>query len=377
MNVAPVLRLRPMLCLGALVMVQGCGDGNGSQRAPVELNGGALTSYRWQIDTGGVTTFAPGADSLMFSESLSHVGWLSTGDFFVVDHALSRVLVVSPARDARVAFGGRGDGPNEFRNPTFVQLLPADTLVVWDPALRRLTMLHPPSGTMTAATIGPQVAYGALPVIAKVDKRLLLRSDIPTGSAPGAPPQTAILLTRIDGEKPDTICVLDGSRETPSGYRFFHAALNTVLVNKILYTGDGSAGVIIMRNLACQPLRVFSLSSVRREVTPHIIDSVRRIFSDRGIDSSLTQEDRFEKTIPAFGRMVVGSNGLIWLTSYAVPYTTPDSVTVYSPDGRLLGAQRLPPTFRLMEASDSALLGTVSDEDGIVSIAVIALRHRQ
>lgn len=70
----------------------------------------------------------------------------SRGFIYVPDTYQQRVTVLG--RDARLrrVFGRRGSGPNEFRSIQNVQVLPGDSLLVYDPELGRVSVFAADSG---------------------------------------------------------------------------------------------------------------------------------------------------------------------------------------------------------------------------------------
>ena len=56
---------------------------------------------------------------------------------------------------AAVIFGGEGEGPGEFRRPSYLRRGPAGTLGVFDLGLERLTVFEPTGGHLSEATLPP------------------------------------------------------------------------------------------------------------------------------------------------------------------------------------------------------------------------------
>ena len=56
---------------------------------------------------------------------------------------------------AAVIFGGEGEGPGEFRRPSYLRRGPAGTLGVFDLGLGRLTVFEPAGGHLSEATLPP------------------------------------------------------------------------------------------------------------------------------------------------------------------------------------------------------------------------------
>jgi len=63
----------------------------------------------------------------------------SDGRIVVSEGQTYEIRVFAPDGRHLVTFGGRGDGPEEFRGPPWITMAGLDTLVAWDPALFRLS----------------------------------------------------------------------------------------------------------------------------------------------------------------------------------------------------------------------------------------------
>ncbi|MFQ5678793.1 MAG: hypothetical protein ACE5HP_04975 [Gemmatimonadota bacterium] len=67
------------------------------------------------------------------------------------------------------------------------------------------------------------------------------------------------------------------------------------------------------------------------------------------------------ETRPAYGRLLVDSEGDVWVGEYVTGQGEPNSWTVFSPEGRLLGPVRVPDRFRAMEIEGDEVLGVWRD----------------
>lgn len=78
--------------------------------------------------------------------SVSRLDVDSRGRIYVGDTYQQRVTVLGPDGRLLRVFGRRGSGPHEFRSIGGVQVLPADSLLVYDPELGRISVFAPDSG---------------------------------------------------------------------------------------------------------------------------------------------------------------------------------------------------------------------------------------
>lgn len=63
------------------------------------------------------------------------------------------VGVYGPQGDLLATFGSEGDGPGEFRDPVLVGRRGADTVVVFDATLSRLSWIHPAEGFLASVPV--------------------------------------------------------------------------------------------------------------------------------------------------------------------------------------------------------------------------------
>jgi hypothetical protein len=128
----------PVLALSAATLAGGCTAGDGRSSTFPD----AATRRARAIHPVEVMASGPGAQ-------LTHVTALdadSRGRIYVADMFQPSVLVLSP--DGRVLrrIGHRGAGPGEFRSVRDVQVLPGDSLLVYDANLVRVSVFAPDSG---------------------------------------------------------------------------------------------------------------------------------------------------------------------------------------------------------------------------------------
>lgn len=125
-------RLRNVL----LVMLAGCAGGGeplGSTFPPRE------DRVRNAIPVREIAASGPGARLT----SIPELAVDSRGMIYVPDAYQHRVLVLLPGGSVWRQLGGRGEGPGEFRMIRGLQVLPGDSLLVYDPELARISVYAP------------------------------------------------------------------------------------------------------------------------------------------------------------------------------------------------------------------------------------------
>ena len=70
----------------------------------------------------------------------------SRGGVYVLDYRDAGVIALDADLTYGRTIGGRGEGPGEFAGASDIQVLPGDSLLVWDYQLQRITVFPPGSG---------------------------------------------------------------------------------------------------------------------------------------------------------------------------------------------------------------------------------------
>jgi hypothetical protein len=93
--------------------------------------------------TEPVGVFASDADRDVHLSSIGGGALLSTGGVVVLDRQSRQVVEYSADGAIVRVLGGEGNGPGEFSSPRGLSVLPGDTVVVYDPRNRRLSLYAP------------------------------------------------------------------------------------------------------------------------------------------------------------------------------------------------------------------------------------------
>ncbi len=107
----------------------------------VEVGGEVLDPLpEWSLSQDAAVTIGveTGDDPYMFG-SITGAIRLPSGEILIVDEHGLEFRVFGPDGVFRRAFGGRGEGPGEFRRVVFMRKLGEDGFAVFDSSLRRLT----------------------------------------------------------------------------------------------------------------------------------------------------------------------------------------------------------------------------------------------
>jgi hypothetical protein len=311
------------------------------------------------------------------SADMGNVVRLATGAIAIADWDGHRVLVFDSAGLLRRVVGRDGSGPGEFRAPMLLQAFGGDSLLIWDVYLKRLSWLDAGSGSGPSISLASAGLMGGNPVIGLLDDgRVVARKEQVIQPSSGKPPGRLASLLVLDarGNRVGTVAEsLAYTTGDAHGYRFFQPTLQTATDGERIL-----AGVSTEWRIATYAPDGQHVGDLVRPWKPRPVTDIDKA----GIRASLTRsdmapgfldEDRFDATVPAFGRILPAADGSIWVLAYAAPYQAPDSVSIFSHEGQFLGAFALPPQFRPTEVGQDYVIGTATGEDGDLEIRAYSL----
>lgn len=365
---------RRTLAVLAAALVSACGRGDTAQEP---------AGVRWTVDREPVLEIGrgEGEDALFRVTTATR---LPDGRIAVANAGTQQVKLFGADGRPLASLGRRGSGPGEFQVPFWVGTY-ADSILVWDAALERLTVFDP-RGTLARSTQFPAVG-GSFPSVVGVfpDGSLLLAS--------GADPATAakqegtawrgdMHLVRIApaGQILDTLATVpsqerysyrsrDGMGQTvedlPFGRRTVMAVRNDAVV-----LGTGEAYSIREVDTAGNQREV-----VRKEWLPRPVSSrdVRDYWAKMVTIGGRSRPDEAEAqrskipypaALPPYDALVVDARGALWIKDAQPPegWDDPDLWRVYSPDGVPLATVELPTRVRPQAVGDDWILGTALDD---------------
>ncbi len=394
----------PALC----VLLSACGGkGDASAASTVRDSAGVSIveskAARWKEGEGWTVTMEPavsigveeGPEELQLS-GVSDVVRLSDGRVAVADGGSSQVRLFDGAGRHVGAVGRAGEGPGEFRHLAALRLLPGDSLLAYDGALRRITLVAPDG---KVAAIVPLAVAGAGPLrfVDRFADGTLLVSRSRTGGAGGKMPEGAVLDSLVYLRLHPVSGRLDSLAVFPAGdsfvqigrsggtvtsmnvmrFPFSRTAQARVAAGRVhlawpdrwmvrSLTPDGALARIASRPVPAEPFEgayADALRAQRREDTgaPAKVDPLEGI--------------PLPKTLPAFGRMLAEPDGHLWLERFARPGDDTPRWDVLDPRGRHLGTVTLPRGLRLTHVAPGWVTGVRPDEMDVERVESHALRR--
>jgi hypothetical protein len=377
-----------LICPAALA-ISGCGAGAppGSllhtDSAGVEIvHHSALDSTApdlWALDDQPVFSIgsAEGNDAL---HRVTAAALLSDGSIAILNAGTGETRTYTRDGQLLRSFGRTGSGPGEFRAfSRAIDVLPGDTIVVFDPRLRRATMISPSgeAATTTFATTSRAVAgryIGRLPDGTHLVAHTLARGALSDGRVfqdsvqviqHGADGAVMAELARLASTEMISVSRPGGAvqiMEMPFGAR--------------VWIERAENGIIVAHNRALE-LRVYSFSGtlqriVRRDdpVIP-LSDEHRKDYPESAFPG-MTLPD----ALPAFDIVVIGSANLVWLARVP-PSPREEMITWDALDssGSIVKRLHVPQEFTVHQITDAELVASGRDDMGVEYVHVFALER--
>jgi hypothetical protein len=305
-------------------------------------------------------------------------------------------LPVFDSTGARVAtWGRRGGGPGEFRDLAAIGAAGGDSTWAYDAGARRLTIFGPAGRIARSAALDFPGAGGFALVLGRLgDGRFVVADGVMPDPgrvrhAPGTvgPDSTLVHLWQSDTDsiQPlgwfrtfDVYVSRNGMLDLTGGAPFGRVA-TFLATDSGLYYGYPSSLEIQFHSLAggtrCVLARV-------AEGGPVSASDVARYKEAALHSSSPDFRPRLEQVFgwlpfparfPAFGTFAVDGRGRVWVQEYVPRWAAAGRWSLFGPDGRRLGALCAPASFRIAVVREAALLGTMTDDDGLAHAVVVPL----
>lgn len=381
--------------VGLLVVLVGCGAGesDGRSDAPVGFSqhdsAGVLISVtrgeQARSEVGWVVDSVPDlvigeeeAPSELFHE-IGGVAELEDGTVVVVDGASGEIRFFGPDGRLVTRMGGKGEGPGEFQDPSLVPTLGADSLLVYDGALRRFHLVSMDGQAFRVLRVDGWPTAG--PPVGALGSWVLVDAGF------GRPPSGSVWEVR---HTLSWIHLGDHSE----------VSLATFMISLAYFTGERSARAIPFLNprpaSAVTPSgalishhapevreygtdgglrRILRVKGLSRPITSSVIDSMAGIQAER-LPGTVTRssyrqilsEMPLPGTMPAFTSLRLDESGGFWAALYDMDDTGPTRWMVFDEDGRALGTLETPARLAVHEIGAGSVLGVWTSDLGVQQV---------
>ena len=390
------------------IAVTGCGEDGGASGAAVVVRDsagvtivenpalGAQADLGWGVGPG--PSFDIGALEGPDAYQLFRVRdalRLPDGRVAVLDGGSAEVRVFGPDGSHLATWGGQGEGPGEFMQPTALASWPGDSLAVWDNRLRRLTVMDPHGALGRALTIAAAEGMEA-PAFSHVldDGRLVVVSPSLLGSEPWnglrrIPVRVAVL-------HPDGTLAADLG-EHPGQETFMRVGEGSIEIMRLTfargYAVSGAGDETLIAPNDRLELRYWDATGALTRVVriarpPRLVTEADRAAElERRLTGAPEQarpgiRRAFEEfpgpdTLPAFSEAGTDTQGYTWVRPFRTAADTGrERWIVLDPEGVALGTVELPEGIDVYEIGADYVLGRWADELGVEHVRMWPLTGR-
>lgn len=340
---------------------------------------------------------------------------LGDGTIAVANGISFEVRFYSSSGAHRSSTGRMGAGPGEFQAITAMWRSPADSLVVLDVGLRRLTMIGADGGVghiFSLGGVGGAMMPGAdgsmslaIPAGMLADGSLIgadyafrindaregsFRDSIPVirYGADGAVRDTVARVPGVEMEmmtmsfggqsfaSPSPVMLGRNTIVAAAGDRFY-LALNERWEVEVR-SPDGTLTALYRVADAARPLSAADIAAHREEQIENL--DAQLGLAGASVPPQIREQmverihnARYPPALPFVANMLVDQTGHLWVQEVPVPGDQRQRWGVFTQEGRLLTWLRMPPRFRPTYVDDDALIGIWQDDDDVEYVRVYGL----
>lgn len=293
-------------------------------------------------------------------------------------------------------WGRQGDGPDEFRNPALMGRHGADTLVVFDATLSRITLVHPETGIVASAAVawsgkgfpvGRGLGYGGALL---VGGGMTFSSEEGFPSGPLRPLSTFGWIARDGSAGPvlgDFPAAEMFARANDQGFMarglpFGRVTVAAPAAPQGAWVGQGEAWRLVLHDSLGTPTRVALGDAAPRPVTAgdrtrYVEEALRGAGSENEARQlrALMDEMPFPEVFPPYRALVVDAAGNLWVGDHPDPGEEVTAWTVLDALGRGVARVSTPPGTRILEIGEDYVLGRTADEMDVESLTLWRLRR--
>lgn len=349
---------------------------------------------RWTVDSAPRVTIGmeEGPDVYRFS-GVAGVVHLPNGELAVADRSNS-IRIYNAKGVYRLTVGREGAGPGEFGVISVLRRLGNDSLIVWDFALRRITMLSV-EGRVGRTVNGPSLAGFFFGVDFFPDGSLLGVYAPPFDLRHESPGRLtlplAVLRYDIHTLGTDTLGEVRGATSYVEGGT--HPAVISVpfspepvalAVDSLVYAGSGYSYEIRTYTVTGELRRILRLArpnpALTHEVIRRYVDRLTRRARGDAARRQIEEQSAktpYPETLPAYDEIVADSAGELWVSRYPTAAGQANLWTIFDPAGRLIGDVSTPPGFSVFEVGSDYLLGVARDSLDVERVELLGLSKRR
>lgn len=320
---------------------------------------------------------------------------LPDGRLAIANSGTSDIRVFAPDGALLATFGRKGEGPGEYVQPQLAGWVGDDSLIVFDPQLRRVSILDADTGYVRSFPIGAEGGGFPLARGALADGSLLLGGGMFFSSDQGFPtglvrPPSRYMIVGPDGgvvgdlgEIPaaELFARATATSFTASGVPFGKVTAVTAASDRV-WLGTGEAWELRAFTPGARLARIVRIERPLQRVTPAMVDAFIEDRAAEAEDDNLARSVRASlaempkpERVPPWQLFETDALDHLWIGEYLLPGEQARTWTLLAPDGRPAGRITLPPRTRPLDIGRDWLLGVTTDELDVESLTLWRLRR--
>jgi hypothetical protein len=387
--------LRTVLGPAFIFLLLGCGPEMASQPTTTVRDSAGITIVESQesaLQYGGGWSLAPDPEAVIGSIHGPEEAWLHRvqgalllggGRIAVANDGTQELRIYGIDGSHLKSIGGEGEGPGQFKSVTLIGLF-ADTLAVLDPALRRVSLIHPEGGfirsftPVESATTFPtggwlfesgmvlirNLPLGDLAALEGSPGRMLEPYKaydlsgtllIEFGAFPG-PEQVLVTIQAEEGPAPlrSTVPFGKNPQVAVAGGRMYFGAQNAFEIK--IFGGGGSLQKIVRLDRPVLPVTDADLAAYIHEELAGIEDEHQALVLRRYYEELPRVASR-----PSHGSIFADQEGYLFVEDFRFPGNEVSAMNVFDPEGRLVGRFELPAGLEVLDIEEDHLLALFRD----------------
>jgi hypothetical protein len=298
------------------------------------------------------------------------------------------------------AAGGEGEGPGEFAHVLKVEAAAGDTILVWDPRLRRISAFSPEGEFLASRQWDPEALI--FPGVLRLGKDgfAVYRRVIDGGEpVPGRTYKESLeIVVDPDATRPGERTVIGPfahaeyrafTVETASGSTvamrpaYLGATASVAVGDSSIYVGEGVDWEYHRFGYDGRLERIVRRAGSARPVTPEVVDvALEASLADVPDEAArLRERRRWEEaslpdSLPITTDAHLDPAGNLWVRHYSLRFATqgPSRWSVFSPNGVWLGTVDTPDRLWVRGFLDDAVYGVYFDELGVEHVRLHRIR---
>ncbi len=309
------------------------------------------------------------------------------GTIYVLDGRERRVAVYDSAGVFVTAFGRQGEGPGEFESPNRL-LWKADTLVVWDGRLLRLSYFDRSGGTLL------RDERAELPMFYKFAMRPDGRVWAQQGPTywwpmrPGVDGVGRLVAMDLQRQSADTLLTWEDRSMVPVRFEQGLTVLPRWYAPRVEWASDADGRLFVARGEEYE-IEVYSpvgqrIATIKRQYTRHPPSSAERDSAQAWVEEAAPNygpnADRVRKAFEiadlkqATGEVVVSDDGHVWVRTFTEDDVSVQTWDIFDPGWRYVSVIELPNRLSIHRITEDRVYGELEDEFEVPYVKRYAIR---